>query len=366
MDAAGIAALLAQEAPEFSEEDRVAIVRELMASGATGDQIVAAAREGRIGALGLEVVFRRGRSRDFEALVKDLGATPEEIALLLMALGFADPRNSRSTYDEGMRDALAFLLGATELFPREAGQAFVRTVGAEASRLAEVIVALFRAEIEAPSMRAGTRYADVIRGYSEAAQELLPPFLDAFGATLRQHILRAAAGQWSYDEATGVTRSEVAVGFVDLVGYTSLSNASTGAMVRAIGLLEVMTADVAARHGGRIVKLIGDSAMFVVNDPSRGAELALDLGEACRSSSELPPVRIAVAAGTVATVNGDYYGDVVNLAARLVAVAKPGSVVASAAVAELAADDVSASELPARALKGFDAPIVAYAIERRE
>ena len=65
-------------------------------------------------------------------------------------------------------------------------------------------------------------------------------------------------------------------------------------------------------------------------------------------------MRIGLAAGPVVAHHGDYYGDVVNLAARLAKVAAPGEVLISKAVADYLPGDIEceAAEMPP--LKGYD------------
>jgi adenylate cyclase len=79
-------------------------------------------------------------------------------------------------------------------------------------------------------------------------------------------------------------------------------------------------------RGGRVVKLIGDSVMFVAGDPAVAADIALALVDAFASHEVLPPVRVGIATGEVLARDGDYSGAVVNLAARAVNVARPSSV----------------------------------------
>jgi adenylate cyclase len=102
------------------------------------------------------------------------------------------------------------------------------------------------------------------------------------------------------------------------------------------------------------VKLIGDEAMFVVDTGVKACELALELTRALRADPQLPQVRIGLAAGPVVAHHGDYYGDVVNLAARLAKVAAPGEVLISKAVADYLPGDIEceAAEMPP--LKGYD------------
>ena len=110
------------------------------------------------------------------------------------------------------------------------------------------------------------------------------------------------------------------------------------------------------------MKLIGDEAMFIVADPIAACELALELTRTLAEDPRLPAVRTALAAGPVVSHHGDYFGDVVNLAARLVKAAQPGEVLVSASVAESdrgsqALEFDAAEPLP---LKGYDQPVHAY------
>jgi class 3 adenylate cyclase len=58
-------------------------------------------------------------------------------------------------------------------------------------------------------------------------------------------------------------------------------------------------------------------------------------------------------------INGDYFGNPVNLAARLVAAAQPRQVLAAADV-HAALPDWPAIAQDSLTLKGFDAPVTAY------
>ena len=92
---------------------------------------------------------------------------------------------------------------------------------------------------------------------------------------------------------------------------------------------EATTGDVVAAAGANVVKRIGDAVMFVTNAPGIACTLALDLVEAC-AAAHLPKLRVGVAFGDVVVRHGDFYGPTVNLAARLVAAADPGTVLADA------------------------------------
>jgi adenylate cyclase len=157
--------------------------------------------------------------------------------------------------------------------------------------------------------------------------------------------------------------ARVAVGFVDLVGFTPLSLAMpTAELAAMVEDFEGRAADIVVSNGGRVVKLIGDEVMFAAIDPAAACAIALDLVDEFRSSAHVAP-RAGIAYGLVIARGGDYYGPVVNLAARIADLAVPSEVLVSAEVAGL---DCSFVFEPAgrRLLKGFAAPIPLYSASR--
>jgi adenylate cyclase len=119
----------------------------------------------------------------------------------------------------------------------------------------------------------------------------------------------------------------MAVGFADMVGYTLLSQHLDAEELGAVVLrFETLAHDTVVGLGGRVVKMIGDEAMFVIRSAAGAAEIGLSLAEAYAGDQLLSDVRVALAFGPVLVQDGDFYGSVVNLASRLVAVANPGTV----------------------------------------
>jgi len=141
------------------------------------------------------------------------------------------------------------------------------------------------------------------------------------------------------------------VGFADLVGSTealvSLSPARIASMVE---LFERHAWDVVTRAGGRIVKLIGDEAMFVHVDSKVACEIAKEL-----VAGSPHPVRVGLARGAVVALQGDYYGPTVNLAARLAGASPPSAVVVSEAVT-VGVSDLHFEAIDLGPLKGFVKP----------
>ena len=127
----------------------------------------------------------------------------------------------------------------------------------------------------------------------------------------------------------------MAVGFADLVGFTSLTreldDSRLGALVEGF---ESMASDVVASVGARLVKTIGDEVLFVADDAATAAEVALNCRAAARARGA-PDLRVGLASGTVLSRLGDVYGEPVNIAARLTSIARPGSVLVDRELATL-------------------------------
>jgi class 3 adenylate cyclase len=87
--------------------------------------------------------------------------------------------------------------------------------------------------------------------------------------------------------------------------------------------------------------------------------VATDLVDHPRAREGALRVRAGLGYGRVLAIGGDYFGNAVNLAARLVAAAAPGQILASSDVrAEL--PDWPAVQQDPLLLKGFEAPVAAY------
>jgi adenylate cyclase len=127
---------------------------------------------------------------------------------------------------------------------------------------------------------------------------------------------------------------EATVGFVDLVGYTALAEGlddeELGALIEHFAAL---AHDTVVSAGGRIVKTIGDEVMFITEDPAVAASIARRLAEASTQDEVLPDARAGLAYGPVLSREGDYFGQVVNLASRLTELAFPRTVLVSSDLA---------------------------------
>jgi adenylate cyclase len=260
-------------------------------------------------------------------------------------------------------DVTSFETGAA-LFGETPTLSFTRVLGATVSRIAEAAVSLFLTE-RLPALSTESSELDRARAAEDGTAVFIAVTPALMTNLLREHmtlaIRRSVAERTLEVDERAVT---VGLGFVDLVGSTPWAAGLTlKEHAMALAGFEAAAWDIASSHAGRVVKLIGDEAMFLAPTGVDAARIALELCRAVSADPTLPEARGGVGYGTVGARDGDYFGPLVNLVARAVKVADPGSVVITETVrAEL--DDSTAEpwgwevvELSAPALKGIGGPV---------
>ncbi len=157
-----------------------------------------------------------------------------------------------------------------------------------------------------------------------------------------------------------------AIAFLDLGGYTRMTQeAGDHAAVRLAATLIALVRRAAADHGGEVVKLLGDGVMFHFADPGSAVDCGLQL-VAVAEERGLPPARVGVHAGAVVARDGDYFGQTVNLAARIADYARPREVLVSADVVEVAPDAASYEPIGEIALRGVIDPVSLFRAQIRD
>jgi adenylate cyclase len=243
----------------------------------------------------------------------------------------------------------------------------LRTAGEATARVAEAEIAMLRSNVEAP-LQAQGQYVDIARAYAGAARDLFPRIMAVLEVFHRRQI--ELIGR-RYSDVGAPTSSvnvvELAVGFADIAGYTGLSHQlDASELASMLARFEATTGDVIAAAGANVAKRIGDAVMFVTNAPGIACALALELIEAC-TRERLPKLRVGLAVGEVIVRQGDFYGPIVNLAARLVASAEPGTALTDVALHDrLARVHAGYGFAPAGKfqLSGFDEPVEVFQLIR--
>ncbi len=160
---------------------------------------------------------------------------------------------------------------------------------------------------------------------SAAVEALL---LELWRHELRQSLARALT------TTDNPTEPQLTVGFVDLAGYSARSQQlPTSDLIELIDRFDTAAVEVTADHGATIVKTIGDEIMFTHPMPAAAAKVALDLLDRCEADELLLAARAGLAWGRPIALGGDFYGPSVNLAARLVQLARPSTALVDAALA---------------------------------
>ncbi|GAA1876784.1 adenylate/guanylate cyclase domain-containing protein [Paeniglutamicibacter psychrophenolicus] len=131
-----------------------------------------------------------------------------------------------------------------------------------------------------------------------------------------------------------------AVGFADLVSYTSLSRRmNERTLAQLVQRFESKCAEIISIGGGRLVKTVGDEVLFVAETPQAGAQISLAMSREFAADELLPNTRVALVWGRILSRLGDIYGPTVNLAARLTSLAEPGTVLTDELTASTLAGD---------------------------
>lgn len=135
-------------------------------------------------------------------------------------------------------------------------------------------------------------------------------------------------------------RRLAAIAVADVVGYSRLIEADeTGTLAALKERRKTILEPVVRSHEGRIVKLMGDGALMEFASAVNAVEAALALqDEMNKANTHLSEdnkrilLRIGINLGDIVGEGSDVYGDGVNLAARLEALAEPGGICVSAKV----------------------------------
>jgi adenylate cyclase len=146
----------------------------------------------------------------------------------------------------------------------------------------------------------------------------------------------------------------------DVVGYSSLMNQDEAGTLAALQEHRKELFDPEAeRHGGRIVKLMGDGALVEFPSVVDAVECALAIQQSLAGSGGAIQLRIGINLGDVIIDGDDIYGDGVNVAARLEALAEPGGICISSVVRESIGNRVAAgfADTGVHEIKGRPQPI---------
>jgi len=167
------------------------------------------------------------------------------------------------------------------------------------------------------------------------------------------------------------TRRLAAILAADVAGYSRLIGADEGGTLERLRALRRQLLDPKiAEHRGRLVKTTGDGLLIEFGSVVDALRCAVDVQrEMTGRNTGMPPdnrieFRIGINMGDIVVDDGDIFGDGVNVAARLEALAEPCGICVSARVQEDAAGklDLVFEDIGEQQLKNIVRPVRVYRV----
>jgi adenylate cyclase len=345
-----------------AREGRLKLLSELHADGVPLDELRQAATEGRLALLPVERVLggeeRRYTPREIAA---EAGIDLDFLKRQWRALGMALVDDDEPAYGEEDLEAARRVQGLREAgVPDEGILETARLLGMSMSQLA---AANRRLVAEAFVTEDDTEF-EIAKRLANAAEAFTPVIAESLRYVLTLQLLEQIRHDALGRGLTAPTQ-DVTVAFADLVGFTQLGETLAPEQLGSVtGRLTELAGD-AVEPPVRLVKMIGDAAMFVGPEPGPvlGAALTL-VDSALAEGRDFPVLRAGVASGQAIPRGGDWYGHPVNLASRITGIAYPSSVLATDEVHDALADDYDWSFTGRRRLKGVEQPVKLYRARR--
>ena len=357
--------------PDAGNADEVLELLEyLVGLGATIDDLLATKPdELPVLASTLGIWGDRERFTLAEAAV-EAGVEPALIARTWRAAGFPEPGANPDVrqFSRGDVEILTILRAAVDLLGEDVAVQMTRVLGAAAARVADASVSAFVVNVLPQATEQDASGLALARANAESLI-FIDGMTSAFDTFLRHHIELGFRPPGSPDATAGIDLVRRSVGFADLVDSTAWTQrVELPELSRALTTFDSTASEIVVERGGRVVKLIGDSVMFVAPEPATAVDIALALVDAFHTHDLLPPVRTGVATGEVLAREGDFSGQVVNLAARAVSVARPSTLLVDSETRASVEDSgaFSCRGAGAFALKGFDRRVPLARVRRTD
>jgi adenylate cyclase len=302
----------------------------------------------------------------FDEITERTGIDAGFLADLRRSAGLpAEERHARVLTDTDLEAAQTARRYLDAGVPREDMLEIARILGRSLAQAADAMRRASLATVfdaDADEYELAMRYA----ASAEALQPLTAPMLDQLLQLHLRHAVRSELLEVAERESGALPGArEVAVCFADLVGFTRVGEEVDPAALGAIAdRLETLAAQVATAPV-RLVKTIGDAVLLVSPDVDALIEAALTLVDAAEAEGdEFPQLRAGMARGLALNRAGDWYGRPVNLASRVTAIARPGSVLCDQAVRDAAAGDWRWSFAGERRVRNVREPVKVHRVRR--
>jgi adenylate cyclase len=316
---------------------RVRLMNAFEAAGMPLDALLAASLEGHVTLAYYDRLHPSPgalSAQTYEEFGTSLGPSAAMLPRVFAAFGLAEPdATSRLPVDDEQLIAEVLEIVGDTPHPEHALRA-LRTYGDAATRASVGALDAYGAAIDREGERIATlsldeTFAQVVRPWARLARRSgaivgwlagrhLGAAIDTFTVAQTEQVLE--------DAGFVPTRSEAspAVAFVDLTGFTRITEERGDAAAAAIALrLGEVAADTIRPLRGRVVKLLGDGVLLRFDAPEDAAAATLDLLAALPPAA-LPSGHAGIASGPLVVRDGDVFGRTVNTAARIADAAPDG------------------------------------------
>ncbi len=338
---------------------RERFLQRLLQEGFTLEQLKSAVAENRLALLPVDRVLGGGHTAG--EVEQRSGLPAETVIRTRRLLGLPDAGPEDKVFsDEDIDAARSTKLFLDAGFDEEAILEITRVLGEGMARLAATVTAAFTETYLTP----GDSEEEVGERFAELAQRLTPALTPVLVAAFKDHlgdsVRRGVLGRAELETGDTASSQELTVCFADLVGFTRLGVEVEPTELGSVAGQLARLATSVTEEPVRLIKTIGDAAMFVSPDPGALVRVALALVAAVEEAG-LPSLRAGIALGPALARAGDYYGNSVNLASRVTGVARPGSVLCTEEVREATGDEgLSWSSAGRHRLKGVSGPMTLY------
>jgi adenylate cyclase len=336
--------------------DRELLLARLRDAGADEDEIERAAAEERLPTLAVELALGGAGRHSLSHVARESGLPASFLRELMQAVGRPNPgRGERIFTDEDIETARVIRRFVDAGLPRRELLEVGRVLGQGMAHTSEAVRRLVGNALLEPG---DSEYTVGLR-FAQAADELaplVPTLLDhQFRAHLRDGMRRELVTESEREVGRLAGTRDVAIAFADLVGYTRLGDHLPA---EDLGSIAGRFADLAVGSVKRpvtLVKTIGDGAMFASPEvPPLIASLQRLVAAVAGEGERFPDVRVGVAFGPATARGGDWFGATVNVASRVAEIARPGRILATEPVHDLAPDEAWHRRRRRANLKGVD------------
>ena len=332
------------------ECDHCAVMSELYdalgALGVSREEVEEAERNGTLLALAAERFLLPGeRGLDSAGFAAECGVEPDKLAKLWLALGFPPAVDEKAFSDQDV-DVLRVFMRSGSISDSSLHE--VRVISASLGRIAEVFVDEMWDAYRSAGQSERDALKEIAGGIDLGRLERILMYV------LRRHLVAGFYRRSAlHHQAMRDGAPSMAVGFADLAGFSTLSQAMSAVELAELLMAFERTAyDLVVALDGRVIKTLGDGVLFTSASPTAAARIALRMAGL---GDDLPPVHVGLGWGPVLIRQGDCFGPTVNVVSRLVDCAAGGEVVIDAGMAEVLATDTrfAVVSLGERQLKSF-------------